>query len=72
MSEREYMRLIGERIREARRLKRLNQTEVARHLGLHQAAFSRIETGTQMITPFELYKLKELGIEISLDLYNHS
>lgn len=59
-------RLIGQKIKLERKGRKMTQVETAKSIGLHQAAFSRIEAGTQDITAVELLILcREFEIELT-------
>lgn len=56
---------IGQKIKSERTGRKMTQVETARLIGLHQAAFSRVEAGTQDMTAVELLLLCdafEIGI----------
>lgn len=42
--------LIGMVVKRARKLSKVNQSDLAGHLGLEQSALSRVETGRQQLT----------------------
>jgi len=48
---------LGRKIKKERKVREKTQCEVAQKIGLHQAAFSRIEAGTQDITAVEILLL---------------
>ena len=52
--------LVAERIREARKLAGLSQTQVAAMLGLHRPSVSEIEAGNRRVTAAELSRLAEI------------
>lgn len=62
---------LGNRIKAHRKNTNQTQDSLARAVGLHQAAFSRIESGKQDITVFEIFMLCQvLKIRISVLLNN--
>ena len=52
--------LIGERLREARKLAGLSQGHVAKILGLHRPSISEIEAGNRRVSAEELARLAEI------------
>lgn len=65
-SERTTETVIGRKIRQLRMLSGLSQTELAGQLDLHQAALSRIEKGSQRLTPSQLEQVaKVLGVDLN-------
>jgi len=62
----ELRREIGKRIKTARQTKELNQSDLAKILGMHRSNFSRIEKGDVMPTAKTLIKIKEI-LDISID-----
>ena len=48
---------IGTRIREARKRRKLSQTELARRVGLHRVSLANIERGTRTPSLETLFKL---------------
>lgn len=57
--------LVGQRIKDIRKDKRLTQEELARKLDFSAASISNIEKGTQSIYLSDLYKLSE---ELNVDI----
>lgn len=53
-------RRIGERLREARKLAGLSQTQVAKMLDLHRPSISEIEAGNRQVSAVELARLSEI------------
>ena len=47
-------KLIGQNLKVFRKRALVSQEELAKKLGLHQAALSRIESGTQKLTPTQI------------------
>lgn len=60
MSEDEKRRAIARRIREARHLAGLSQSQVAELMGMHRPTVSEIEAGRRRVASEELTKLAEL------------
>lgn len=56
---------IARRIRDARKLAGLSQSQVARSLGIHRPSVSEIEAGNRRVSAEELAKLGEL-FDVSL------
>jgi transcriptional regulator with XRE-family HTH domain len=54
------LKLIGNRIREARKDSGLTQLEIGKHLDLTQGMINKIETGQNAITLANLFKLAEV------------
>lgn len=50
---------LGQKIREIRRSKDINQERLGRVLGLHQTAVCRVEKGFQSLTVHEIVKLAD-------------
>lgn len=57
---------IASRIREARKMAGLSQTQVAKLLGLHRPTVSEIEAGNRRVSAEELGRFAEL-FDVSLD-----
>lgn len=60
--------LIGEIIREERRLAKLTQEQLADRIGAKKSFISRIENGQSDIQLSTLYRLLEVGLGKKLDL----
>jgi transcriptional regulator with XRE-family HTH domain len=65
-STRESSDVIGERLKEARKMAGLSQGQVAVMLGLHRPSVSEIEAGNRKVSAQELSKLCEV-YDVSLD-----
>jgi transcriptional regulator with XRE-family HTH domain len=56
---------LGAELERLRREAGLDQRDVARHLGLHESAISRLETGQRGLAVEELFELAELfGVRV--------
>ena len=64
--QQQYKVEFAERLREARRRKKINQSDVAVKLGLTSAAYSNYERGLRDLPLFTIYRLTEI-LEISAD-----
>jgi transcriptional regulator with XRE-family HTH domain len=53
-------RLLGQRLKEARKLAGLSQGHVARMLNLHRPSLSEIEAGNRRVSAVELAQLSEI------------
>ena len=51
---------LGGTLQRVRKVAGVSQVNLGKHLNLHQAAVSRIESGTQNLTPFELFQFGKL------------
>lgn len=58
--------VLGKRIREARKRAALNQTDLAREIGLDRTALNRIESGTRKVTALELADIADsVGVRMA-------
>ncbi len=64
--QQQYKAEFAERLREARRRKKINQADVAVKLGLTSAAYSNYERGLRDLPLFTIYRLTEI-LEVSAD-----
>lgn len=61
----QFLKELGKKIKTERKKRKKTQEETAKAIGLHQAAFSRIESGLQEITVCELVLLcREFKMEV--------
>lgn len=51
--ERLFNRQIGKQLKRERKARKIAQYDLAKHLGLHQSAYCRIENGRQGLSLFE-------------------
>ena len=59
-------KVIGRKIRQLRMLSGLRQVELADQLGVHQSVLSRIEKGSQRLTPSQLEQIAGvLGVDLN-------
>ncbi len=65
MKEREFLKVLGARIRELRMEKHMTQIELARECEFEKASMSRIESGQTNIT---ILTLKRISDAMELDL----
>lgn len=66
MTDEEFLKKVGERIRERRKLLGLSQDKLAESVGLNRTAITRIEGGGINFTIKLIRKIaKEIGVEVS-------
>lgn len=64
MSKYEINSRLGEQIRRQRKARKLNQTDLARRVGLSRTSITNIESGRQALTVHQLFDFAEaLGVD---------